>query len=54
MEDDNRSRIKCVAQLSPKVQEAISLLYSEYTNKLKPLLAFEESVQDLFSMKFGR
>ena len=48
MEDDNRSRIKCVAQLSPKVQEAISLLYSEYTNKLKPLLAFEESVSQKF------
>lgn len=44
MEDN----IECRAQLSTDVQEAISGLYSEYTNKLKPLLAFEESVAQNF------
>lgn len=48
MVEDNTNNIECCAQLSAKVQEAISNLYSEYTNKLKPLLAFEESVAQNF------
>lgn len=40
--------IVCIAQMSVKVQEAISSLYEEYTNKLKPVLAFEESVAQNF------
>lgn len=48
MVEDNTNNVECCAQLSAKVQEAISNLYSEYTNKLKPLLAFEESVAQNF------
>lgn len=45
---DNTNNIECYAQLSAKVQEAMGNLYSEYTNKLKPLLAFVESVAQNF------
>lgn len=44
--DDNL--VICSAQLSPIVQNEISKLYEVYTNKLKPLLAFEETVAQSF------
>lgn len=48
MQEDDKNIVSCVAQMSPIVQEAICKLYEEYTNKLKPLLAFEESVAQNF------
>lgn len=48
MQEDDKNLVSCVAQMSPAVQDAISKLYAEYTNKLKPLLAFEESVAQNF------
>lgn len=48
MQADDKNQVPCVAQMSPAVQEAIGKLYAEYTNKLKPLLAFEESVAQNF------
>lgn len=39
MGEGKPNAIECKAQLSPKVQEAICSLYSEYTNKLKLLLS---------------
>ncbi len=45
MEEGN---IVCAVQSSAKVQEALASLYEEYTNKLKPVLAFEESVAQNF------
>mgnify|MGYP003517940889 CR=1 FL=1 len=48
LKEDNANKVECVAQLSPNIQKAISLLYEEYTNKLKPLLAFEETMAQSF------
>lgn len=48
MREEDKDLVLCVAQMSPAVQDAISKLYAEYTNKLKPLLAFEESVTQNF------
>lgn len=48
LEGDNNLVI-CSAQLSPVVQNEFSKLYEVYTNKLKPLLALEETVAGLHS-----
>ena len=47
LEGDNNLVI-CSAQLSPVVQNELSKLYEVYTNKLKPLLALEETVAQSF------
>lgn len=40
--------IPCSPNLSTNVQVELSQLFEEYTNKLKPLLAFEESMAQVF------